>query len=258
MAVNYTDLLRRTAPGGTPTGAVATARAGNGEAFRELLDSRAAYGAADTGSPPDAATQAELVRLRMMRAAVSLQSDDGEAPTPTTFSTTENLLRRLAAYGEHQPSRPDRTFEAEAGAEPAESVSTPVSSSSCPQPLHDIISRASRRYGVDQGLIRAVIRAESNFNPNAVSSAGARGLMQLMPGTARGLGVTDSFDPEQNVMAGTRYLRQMLDRYNGDLDSALAAYNWGPGNVDRRGGFLPRETRSYLSTVKGYYSDFTG
>jgi soluble lytic murein transglycosylase-like protein len=82
--------------------------------------------------------------------------------------------------------------------------------------------------------------------------------MQLMPGTARDLGVTNSRDPEQNVMAGTRYLRRMLDRYNGDLDRALAAYNWGPGNVDRKGKSLPRETRSYLAKVKEFYSDYTG
>lgn len=82
--------------------------------------------------------------------------------------------------------------------------------------------------------------------------------MQLMPGTARGLGVTNSFDPEQNIMGGTMFLRDMLNRYGGDVDAALAAYNWGPGNVDRRGGTLPRETRQYLVRVKSYYADFTG
>jgi soluble lytic murein transglycosylase-like protein len=82
--------------------------------------------------------------------------------------------------------------------------------------------------------------------------------MQLMPSTARGLGVKDSFNPEQNVMAGTRFLKDMLNRYNGNLDSALAAYNWGPGNVDRKGtSSLPHETREYLAKVKTYYNQYT-
>jgi soluble lytic murein transglycosylase-like protein len=78
--------------------------------------------------------------------------------------------------------------------------------------------------------------------------------MQLMPGTARDLGVTNSFDPEQNVMAGTRYLKQMLGRYGGDLEKALAAYNWGPGNLDRSDGGLPDETRRYIAKIKGFLS----
>lgn len=122
--------------------------------------------------------------------------------------------------------------------------------------LDPIISKASSRYGVDSSLIRAVIKAESNFNPQAVSHAGARGLMQLMPATARSLGVTDSFDPEQNIMGGTRFLKDMLQRYNGDVDAALAAYNWGPGNVDKRPDHLPRETRDYLARVKQLYTSY--
>ena len=81
--------------------------------------------------------------------------------------------------------------------------------------------------------------------------------MQLMPATARGLGVSDSFNPEQNVMAGTRFLRDLLQRYDGNLDSALAAYNWGPGNVDRRPDQLPRETRDYLVRVKQSYATYS-
>jgi soluble lytic murein transglycosylase-like protein len=122
--------------------------------------------------------------------------------------------------------------------------------------LDDVVTRASRRYGVEVGLIKAVIKAESNFNPKAVSPVGAQGLMQLMPATARGLGVTDSFDPEQNVMAGTKFLKDLLARYNGNVDKALAAYNWGPGNVDRKPHLLPRETREYLVKVKEYYNQF--
>jgi soluble lytic murein transglycosylase-like protein len=122
-----------------------------------------------------------------------------------------------------------------------------------------MIKNAANRYGVQEGLIKAVIKMESDFNPKAVSHAGARGLMQLMPSTAAGLGVKDAFDPAQNIMAGTRFLRDLLNRYGGDLDATLAAYNWGPGNVDRsHGAFLPRETREYLVKVKKYYSQFVG
>jgi soluble lytic murein transglycosylase-like protein len=117
--------------------------------------------------------------------------------------------------------------------------------------LDDIRGRAADAHGVDEKLVRAVIRTESGFDSAAVSPVGARGLMQLMPDTARELGVTNPFDPEQNVMAGTRYLRQLLDRYDGDLDRTLAAYNWGMGNVERQGmERMPRETRNYLARVK--------
>ena len=122
--------------------------------------------------------------------------------------------------------------------------------------LDPIIARASQKYGVEVGLIKAVIKAESGFDPQAVSHAGARGLMQLMPATARSLGVNDSFDPEQNVMGGTRFLKDMLKRYDGNVDSALAAYNWGPGNVDKRPDSLPRETREYLARVKQLYASY--
>ncbi len=118
-------------------------------------------------------------------------------------------------------------------------------------PLEDIIGRAAAAHGVDAKLVRAVIRTESGNNPAAVSPVGAQGLMQLMPATSRELGVTNPFDPEQNVMAGTRYLRRLLDRYDGDIDRTLAAYNWGMGNVERQGmERMPEETRNYLARVK--------
>ncbi|CCG43714.1 transglycosylase domain protein [Halobacillus halophilus DSM 2266] len=118
------------------------------------------------------------------------------------------------------------------------------------QDIEQIIKKASQHYGIDEKLIRSVVQAESNYNADAVSHAGAQGLMQLMPATAEGMGVKDPFNPEENVMGGTKYLKQMLDRYDGDSRLALAAYNAGPGNVDKYGGVPPfQETQNYVSKV---------
>lgn len=125
------------------------------------------------------------------------------------------------------------------------------------QEIADAIASASAQYELDPNLIRAVIRAESSYNPNAVSSAGAMGLMQLMPVTANGLGVTDPFDIHQNVHGGARYLRQMLDRFDNDLELALAAYNAGAGNVERFGGIPPfRETQNYIPRVQRHKQNY--
>lgn len=138
-------------------------------------------------------------------------------------------------------SEPDSEF-APGPAKPAKSTS-------------QIISEASEKHGVDSDFIRSVIKQESAGNANAVSRAGARGLMQLMPGTASQLGVSDSFSPEQNVHGGAQYLRELLERYDGDAIKALAAYNAGPGAVDRFHGVPPyRETRQYVQRVVREYN----
>jgi len=123
------------------------------------------------------------------------------------------------------------------------------------EPYGDIIRQASKAYGVDEGLIRAVIRAESGFRSESTSPKGAMGLMQLMPKTARELGVRDAYDPRENIMGGTRYLRSLLDRYRGDVPTALAAYNWGMGNVERNPEKLPRETRVYIDRVQRFMDE---
>jgi soluble lytic murein transglycosylase-like protein len=120
--------------------------------------------------------------------------------------------------------------------------------------LERIVQETAARHRVDPALVRAVIAAESGWKPDAVSRKGAQGLMQLVPGTAEQLGVSDTFDPAQNVDGGVKYLRILLERYNGDLDKALAAYNAGPSAVDRARG-VPNypETRAYVQKVTDTY-----
>lgn len=125
--------------------------------------------------------------------------------------------------------------------------------------IERLINTQASRHEVDPALIRAMVHAESAFNPRAVSSAGAQGLMQLMPGTASDLGVADSFNPAQNLDGGIRYIKGLMGRYDGSLPKALAAYNAGPGNVDRYGGVPPfAETTGYVDKVINLYKQYAG
>ncbi len=128
---------------------------------------------------------------------------------------------------------------------------------SAPTTLDDIIEYYAKRHRVDKNLVCAMIKVESGGNPYAVSSAGARGLMQLMPGTAREMGVNDIFDPAENVAGGTQYLSKLLALYKGDTSMALAGYNAGPGNVKKYGGIPPfKETQNYIRIVQQYQRRF--
>ena len=133
---------------------------------------------------------------------------------------------------------------------------TSSGSVSSPENLEEYFNEASETYGVDINLLKAIARQESNFNPSATSSAGAMGVMQLMPSTAKGLGVTNAYDAQENIMGGAKLMAQNLKKYNGDVSLALAAYNAGGGNVDKYGGIPPfKETQNYVKKVLGYYQN---
>jgi len=164
-------------------------------------------------------------------------------PVPARPPKTPLLLAAATGIG-------SRTTQASL----AESAEMSAAEQANREKIAQMIREVSDRYRVDPALVRAVIQTESNWNSSAISRKGARGLMQLVPGTAQQLGVSNAFDPQQNLDGGVRYLHSLLERYNGDLDRALAAYNAGPSAVDRAGG-IPRyrETRRYVQKVTDSY-----
>lgn len=139
-------------------------------------------------------------------------------------------------------------------------TAVPVPSSGLLQlPYGQLIVHTAQRYGLDPALLAAMVKVESGFDPRAVSPAGAKGLLQLMDATARALGVQDPFDPAQNLEGGARYFRQLLERFGGDVRLALAAYNAGPGAVQRAGGIPPYpETQRYVELVLATWRQFGG
>ena len=162
--------------------------------------------------------------------AGALHGRGSQPGTPTTASATEEApdLKAIAA-----PAKGE-----EAG------------------PFDDIIREAALKYGVDVDLVRAVVKTESNFNPLAKSRAGASGLMQLMPRLSKELGISNPFDPRENVFGGTQYLSKLLDRHDGNVKLALASYNAGPGNVRRYKGIPPfKETRGYVKKITALVAD---
>ena len=174
---------------------------------------------------------------------------DSKAPVSASSiaSISANSAASVSANQAVSPSPAPGTLQLTSAL--ATNASRPASAA-----LDSIVLQTAQRHHVDPNLVRAVISTESGWDASAVSRRGAQGLMQLIPETAHTLGVGNPFDPVQNVDAGTRYLGMMLSRYNGDLNKALAAYNAGPGAVDRFGG-VPnfRETRNYVQKVTSSY-----
>ncbi|MCW2925852.1 MAG: hypothetical protein JWM98_3256 [Thermoleophilia bacterium] len=160
---------------------------------------------------------------------------------------------------------PGSTARMLAGTKGAESASAPIGSPGFATPakvdgwspqLKSMVDAASQRFGVPRELVIAVSRAESAFRSQITSPAGAQGLMQLMPATAKGLGVTDTSDPWQNIAGGTKYLRQLMDRFHGDVTKVVASYNAGPNAVQKYGGVPPyAETKSYVARVLDYAAE---
>jgi hypothetical protein len=193
------------------------------------------------------------------KAFIDAWNTSGVSPGPDTIEMLAKAgytTQEIATYKKNHP-KAFNSGTVSGGSYGSENVSVPQSYSG-------VVNSAAKQYGVDPNLVAAIIKQESGFNPNARSGAGAMGLMQLMPGTASGLGVKNAFDPNQNVNGGTQYIKQMLDSFNGDPELALAAYNWGIGNVkkaiNKYGNnwssirkYAPKETQGYVTKVLGNY-----
>jgi soluble lytic murein transglycosylase-like protein len=201
---------------------------GDGSAFKRLVQS--AY--QKTGTP-----------VRRQEQGLTIRDYWGRTVAGNRAVAAPRLPEETVSPGDARP-------DAQAVPPPATASDIPGTRKAIRRRIDQAVRNASRRYGLSAGLIRSVIRHESNFDPQARSPAGAQGLMQLMPATAQELGVSDPFDIQQNIDGGSRYLRHMLDQFDGDLRKALAAYNAGPGTVRRYGGVPPYpETRNYVRKV---------
>jgi soluble lytic murein transglycosylase-like protein len=196
-------------------------------------------------------------------AARQVTARDSAAPTRRSNASSSSsvafeymLGRGLQAQRGASASKAGRAGPASGAPASSGRASVAPASAAAYRPL---VEQTARKYGLDPALLFGVIESESGFNPRAVSSAGAKGLMQLMDGTARGYGVADPYSPQQNVDAGARFLRDLLRRYDGSTSLALAAYNAGPGAVDRYGGVPPyQETRTYVARVQAATKRYAG
>lgn len=166
------------------------------------------------------------------------------------ISMIENQFQSLMSYAQ----KPDEDFQ-----KILDTSVNKTKNSTSRNEINELISKYADKNGLDEDFVKAVINQESGFNPNATSKCGAMGLMQLMPSTAQGLGVTNAYDAEQNIEGGTKYLKGLMDRFNNDKSLALAAYNAGPNAVKKYGGIPPyAETQNYVKSVLGKYDSLKG
>lgn len=214
--------------------AATTSQTDLSSAFTQLLSAANTFASTAQQSGVNLSSLANV-----LGATTALYNGATSAYTPATVQSAYTNTNAVTPTTKTEPSTTDSI----------------ASTSSGPATQYDaIIKKASVTYGIPEKMIKAVIKQESNFNNNATSHVGAAGLMQLMPATAQYLGVTNTRDPEQNIMAGTKYLKQMYDKF-GNYNLMLAAYNAGPGNVSKYGGIPPfNETQNYVSKIMATYN----
>ncbi|HEY6273103.1 MAG TPA: lytic transglycosylase domain-containing protein [Terriglobales bacterium] len=207
-------------------------------------------------SPPVSATKASNVSSHWTGLVYWSNKEHRWKPVPASNSSTMKAARQAADEVNFLVgSRVNlgRGFARTIGTQPIVPGAA-LPETVAPEAVDKTIEAAAERHGVDPNLVRAVVKVESNFNPRAVSRKGAMGLMQLMPYTAKSLNVGNAFDPSQNVDAGVRHLKSLLENYNGNLELSLAAYNAGSGAVSRNRGVPPyRETRDYVKKITDIY-----
>jgi soluble lytic murein transglycosylase-like protein len=192
-------------------------------------------------------------------AAATRGQGSGHARSPLVYwSVTEHRFKPVPTSGATMRAARSAASEVSTYLDSRSQTHQSLNRAFTPQDIDAAIDQAAARHNVDPNLVRSVVKVESNFNPNAVSRTGAMGLMQLMPATARSLNVSNPFDPQQNVDAGVRHLKRLLDSYNGDVRLSLAAYNAGAGAVARSAG-VPhfRETQNYVRRITSMYNGST-
>ncbi|MBF0118706.1 MAG: lytic transglycosylase domain-containing protein [Desulfobacterales bacterium] len=184
------------------------------------------------------------LQMQTYRSLLSSISDEKEETTPDLSPISEQIL---PPYMNMDSTEQPATSKKTANVNFRTQILQP------PADVKEIISQAANDFNLDPHLIASIVKTESNFDQDSVSPKGAMGLMQLMPKTAEELGVQNPYNPKENIIAGSRYLKSLLDKYDGNLKLSLAAYNWGMGNVDRHTDSLPNETKEYIERVMSYY-----